>query len=435
MDANVGDHRVADVFISGGRIEAIGPDLGIEDVHVIDATDMVVLPGLIDAHRHLFYTSFRGTMADMSMPDWLREILPRIAGRLEPEDLYASTLLGAADAINYGVTTVLDFCSAANSPAHAESAVAALKASGMRAIFGHGSSIKSKLGQESAAEGWNSARHLRDTELAGDGLVSLALALLGPDQSSMDATAFDVSVARELGVPMAMHIGGRPLANGIKQLADAKLLGADMNFSHCTNSTNDELRMLANVGAHAVASPTAESMMGSGTPSTGRMRDAGLRLAFGTDSVCCATGDLFQEARAALAIERVLRVLPILSEDRTVENFGQLGMTSREVLEGITLGGARATWMDDKIGSLTPGKRADVILLRKSDLNLSSGGDVAAALVTAANGGNVDTVIIDGEIVKRDGALVGLDLDRIRSEANDARDRVYALTDYPGIKP
>ena len=436
MDTAVGDHRSADVLLSAGRIEAVGPDLGVEDAEVIDATNMVVLPGLVDAHRHLFYTSFRGSMVDMSMPDWVREILPRIAGRLEPDDLYASTLAGAADALNYGITTVHDFCSAANSGAHAASAVAALKASGIRAVFGHGSSIKSKLGEESAAEGWDSARRIRQSELAGDGLVRLSLALLGPDQSSIDDTAFDIAVARELEIPMAMHIGGRrPLTYGVKQLRDAGLLGPDMNFSHCTGTTDEELRMLVEAGSTATASPSAESMMGSGTPSTGRMRDAGLRLSFGADSVCCATGDLFQEARSALYVERALRAIPIFAEDRPVENFGQLGLTSREVLEGITLGGAHAVWMGDDIGSLTPGKRADVILLRKSDLNLATGGDVAAAVVSAANGGNVDTVIVDGEVVKRHGAMVSLDLDRIRSEAVAARDRVYSLTDYPGIKP
>jgi 5-methylthioadenosine/S-adenosylhomocysteine deaminase len=437
MDTAIGELRDADVLVSDGRIVEVGESVEADGAEVVDAGDMFVLPGLVESHRHLFYASFRGALVDSTIPDWRQEFLPRVAGKLEPEDVYWSTLFGAVDALQQGVTTVLDWCSVANTPEHASAGLAAVRESGIRAIFGHGTSIERKLGNVGVSEGWASAKQLRETELNDDdGLVRLALALLGPEQAPWDATEIDVATARELDVPMSVHIGGlQPPSLGVKQLNDHDLLGPDMNFSHCCSTTDEELRMLAAAGSTATASPSAESILGSGTPSSGRMRAAGLTLAIGADSVCCASGDLFQEIRMAIAAERTLRGREIFAEGRGVEHTEELGLSTRAALEAVTIGGAKACWLGDEVGSLTPGKRADVILLRSRDLNLFPASDVVGTIVGCATGSNVDTVLVDGRVVKRDGQLLRVDVERVRDEAEAARDRVFAVTDYPGIKP
>jgi cytosine/adenosine deaminase-related metal-dependent hydrolase len=233
-----------------------------------------------------------------------------------------------------------------------------------------------------------------------------------------------------------MHVGGsQPPPEGVRRLSEAGLLGPDMNFAHCCSTTDEELRMMVAAGATATASPTAEMVLGSGTPSSGRMREAGLRLALGADAVAVASGDLFEEARMGLAAERLLRAKEVFAGGANVERVEQMGLSTREALAAVTSGGAHACWLGEEVGSLTPGKRADVILLRTGDLNLFPAGDVAATVVGCATGSNVDTVVLDGRIVKRDGALVGVDVAGIRAAAEAARERVYGATDYPGLRP
>jgi 5-methylthioadenosine/S-adenosylhomocysteine deaminase len=438
MDPAIGDLRRGDVLLRDGEIAAVAASIEAPPgATVIDAGGMIVMPGLVESHRHLFYSAFRGSMVDFTMSDWKQEFLPRIAAKLIPEDVYASTLLGAVEAISQGITTVLDWCSVANTGEHADAALAAIRTGGIRAVFAHGSSIGRKLGTEAPAEAWSSARRMREEELADDGgLVRMALALLGPEQTEWEATADDIATARDLGLPMSMHVGGRrPAPEGVRRLQEGGLLGPDMNFAHCCSTTDEELRMIAAAGATATASPSAEILLGSGTPASGRLREAGLRLALGADSVASASGDLFEEGRMAIAAERVLRASELYADGANVERTEQLGLSTREALEAITSGGAQACWLGEEVGSLTPGKRADVILIRAGDLNLFPAGDVAGTLATCATGSNVDTVLLDGRVVKRGGALVGVDVDGIRAAAEAARERVYGLTDYPGLRP
>jgi 5-methylthioadenosine/S-adenosylhomocysteine deaminase len=453
MDPKVGDLRRGDVLIEDGVIAEVAPAIEAADCEVIDATDMVVMPGLVDPHRHLWYSAVRGLGMDTTLQGLIEGLWPKLAANYTAEDLYVAERAGAVDALQHGVTTVVDWCHVINTPEHAPEAVRALREIPLRTAFAYGPSMRRKLqefeGNLEHHESWDPVRRMRETELSSDDdRVTMAMAIQGPESSfgrgaDAEATALEnareeVSVARELGVPMTMHIGlpgGPPPQRAIATLAEAGLLGADMQFAHCCTTTEDEFRLVADAGAKAVACPTVAIGMGLGEPPIARLRDAGVPIAVGADAVCGASGDLFEEARAGLLFERARHARRTFGEGQEIDETAQLGMTAREALESITINAAHASWLGDRVGSLSPGKAADVILLRGTDLNLSPLSDVVGMLVSSAHASNVDTVLVDGKVVKRDGDLIGIDVARVRADLLNCRDRLFAAGGFEGMMP
>jgi cytosine/adenosine deaminase-related metal-dependent hydrolase len=443
VDPAIGELREGDVLVEDDTIVEVAPQIAADDAEVLDASKMVVMPGLVDSHRHLWQTGTRADSMDQVFWDLVASQWPKIAALYRAEDVYATVLAGAADALAAGVTTMLDWCHVVNTPAHAEENVRALREIGIRSCFLYGASMARKLhefeGETEHEDSWAHARELYQREFEGkEGLVSFGLAIQGPDVTTMEITETDCAAARELGVPIGVHVGApegpEPMLS-IKRMSEAGLLGPDINFAHCCNSTDEELRLLAEAGGTATACPTLDMAFGMGTPATGRLRDAGLRPAVGVDSVIASSGDMFEEARLGLLYERMRRAQAVFAQGRDVKSVDELGFTTREALESMTINSAHAIWLGDKVGSLTPGKKADIILLRATDFNIAPLSDMVAAIVCGANSGNVDTVIVGGRIVKRDGKLVGIDTERIYRLFIEARDRMYAYDDYPGMRP
>lgn len=443
LDPSLGDHARGDVLIEDGTIAAVAPRINVEDCDRIDATRMIVMPGLVDAHRHLWYSAIRGVGMDATINDMVATYWPQLAAHYTADDLYIATRAGAIDALAHGVTTVLDWCHVINSPEHGAAAASALLELPVRAVYAYGASMNRKLGEYAGhaehADSWEPARRLRSETLSADGgRVRMALALQGPEFTSLDATRADIEVARALDVPMTMHCGipaGAPTRRTIGTLSDADLLGADMQFVHCCTTGDDEFRLLADVGGRAVACPMAELGMGMGDPPMGRMRSNGLRVAVGCDAVCTASGDLFDEARTALFSERGRHARACVAAGGQVTDGAQLGMTSREALEAITIGGAYACWLGHRVGSLTPGKAADVILLRTQDLDLSPLADVVGMIVSSAHASNIDTVIVGGQLVRRGGAFIDVDVQRVQTELLACRDRLHAAGGFRVPEP
>jgi cytosine/adenosine deaminase-related metal-dependent hydrolase len=443
VDPSIGELREGDVLVEDDTIVEVAPSIDAGDAEVLDATGMVVMPGLVDSHRHFWQTGTRADSADHVFWDLVATQWPQIAAYYSAEDVYATVLAGAADALASGVTTVLDWCHVVNTPEHAEENVRALREIGIRSRFLYGASMARKLhefeGEVEHEDSWAHAREFYQREFAGkDGLVTFGLAIQGPDVTTMEITADDVAAARSLGVPIGVHVGapegGEPKLS-IKRMAEAGLLGPDINFSHCCDSTDEELRLLAQVGGTATACPTLDMSFGMGTPATGRIRDAGLRPAVGVDSVIASSGDMFEELRLGMLYERMRRAQAVYATGSDVKDVGQLGFTTREALESGTINSAHAIWLGDQVGSLTPGKKADIILLRGSDLNLAPLSDIVAAIVCGANSGNVDTVLVGGKVMKRGGKLVGIDVERVHRLLVEARDRMYAYDNYAGMRP
>src|SRR5712691_5424042 len=441
MDPAVGTLRTGTVLIEDDRIAEVAAEIDASDCDVIDATGQIVLPGLIDAHRHLWYAPVRGDAMDGVFKDLVAGLYPMVAAEFTPEDLYNANRAGIAVALSGGITTVFDWCHVLNSGEHAVSAVQAHLDMPARAIFGYGASMSRKLSELGDGpdydDSWGPARALRRTTLSGDrGRITMALAIQSPDVSPIDVVAADVRVARELGVPVSMHIGTGGVAKlSIRALADAGLLGTDMQLVHCCNTTDEELRLVADAGAQIVVCPSCELMMGTGLPPTARVRAAGIRPAFGTDAVIAGSSDMFEEARMGLASTRLRGLEDILRSGSLLTSSGQLGMTSMDALRAITIDAAAACGLDREIGSLAPGKKADLITVRANDPNLWPANRVVQTLIGSANGGNVETVIIDGQVVRDSSGFTGFSLEEVRRGLEHARDRLFSVHDYAGYEP
>jgi 5-methylthioadenosine/S-adenosylhomocysteine deaminase len=426
----VGTLRQGDLLVEDGVIAAVTPRIDA-DAEVIDGAGRVVMPGLVDSHRHLWYETLRGIAMDAVLRDLRVDIWPNLAVSYTPEDVYVATRAAIAEALSNGVTTVLDWCHIINTPEHGEEAIRAHVELPIRSVFGYGASMTRKLDEFEGRFGERAARGEIEKLASGRGgaLMSFALALQGPESTSMQISEQEIGVVREFGFPMTMHVGvqdGTPPRRSVGRLAEAGLLGNDMQFVHCCSTSDEELRQMADAGATIAICPMAEMALAIGVPPTGRAREAGLKPAFGSDAVCSASGDLFDEARLALLGERCLRAQTFFHTNSEVVASEDLGLTTLDVIEAITINGANACWLGSRIGSLTVGKRADIVVLGKLDLSVTSLQDIQAAVVASAHGSNVETVIVDGEIVKRGGALVGIDRGAIGAALARSRERIFA---------
>ncbi|RZS45165.1 cytosine/adenosine deaminase-related metal-dependent hydrolase [Herbihabitans rhizosphaerae] len=397
-----------DVLIEGDTIAAVGPDLPSAGATVIDCTDRIVLPGFVDTHRHTWQAVLRGIAVDIDLGTYI-DLVPRtLAQRFRPSDVYAGTLAGALECLDAGVTTLFDFSHIQNTPEHTDAAVAALRASGIRALFGYGYPFTGEAADHLA--GLRRARRELFAEPAG--LVTLAAAPHGPSYTPIEVVEQDWRHAREHGIRITVHIGRGPVAaRPVEALRERGLLGPDVTFVHGNDLADDELRMIADTGGSMAVTPAVEAQMGHGAPTLGRLRAAGVTTGLGVDVVTTVAGDMFTLMRAALLTSQL--------DGRPC--------TASDVLRLATLDGAAAIGMADEVGSLRPGKRADVVLLRADAVNLAGGRhDPIATVVTSAHPGNVDTVLVGGRPVKRDGLLLTADLAGALTAAGASADRLAA---------
>ncbi|WP_284748221.1 amidohydrolase family protein [Amycolatopsis sp. RTGN1] len=405
MDPAVGTLARADLLITDGVITEIAERIDAPDAEVIEASGRIVMPGFVDTHRHTWQTAFRGVGVDWTFMQYLVAMHDTVKPHYRPEDVYLGNLLGRLEALSSGVTTMLDWFHCAQTPEHTDAAVTALRDTAGRSVFGFGAGFRTSDPIETEV------RRIRSGLLSDDGLVTMALALRGPEMTTMDIVAEDLKLAAELGLRTTVHIetggtGGRPIA----ELFEHGLLRDTTTFVHANGISDDQLRMLADAGSSVSISPDVELKMGIGLPETGRMLAAGLRPTLSTDDSPAAGGDMFSTMRTAFAAQRGLD--------------GTLGV--RDVLEFATLDGADACGLGTRTGSLTPGKDADLILLRADDLTVFPFNNPVGTIVAAGHPGLVDTVLVAGRVVKRDGALVDVDLHALQARLLESRNRIAA---------
>jgi 5-methylthioadenosine/S-adenosylhomocysteine deaminase len=408
MDPAIGDLDRGDVLLRDGVIVEVAERIDAPDAEVIDAAGRIVLPGFVDTHRHTWQTAFRGVGADWTFAQYLVAVHGTLKPHYRPEDVYLGNLLGRLEALHCGVTTMLDWFHCASSPEHADAAVAALRDAPGRSVFCYGA-------------GWGTldpidaeVRRVR-SGLSGDGLITMALGLRGPELTPVDTVAEELKLATELGLRTSVHIESGGTRRPIAELQERGLLRDTSTFVHANGIGDDELRMLADADASVSISPDVELKMGIGWPMTGRMLAAGLRPTLSTDDSPSAAGDMFATMRTAYAVQRGL----------------DGGLQSRDVLQFATVDGARACGLAARTGSITPGKDADLILLRADDLTVFPPNNPVGTIVAAGHPGLVDTVLVAGRVVKRDGALVGVDLLALKARLLESRDRIAAAADVP----
>jgi 5-methylthioadenosine/S-adenosylhomocysteine deaminase len=425
VDDRLGEFA-GDVLVVDGKIQEVARRIDGSDIETIDVAEYLVLPGFVDSHRHIWQSPIRHTGIDWDLPRMFVELFKRFGPSFRPQDVYAATLFGRLAALDAGVTTLLDWAHIQNSPSHADEAVRALREVGARTVYAHGQPgiDPERWMKESKLPHPADIRRLRENVLGGDdALVTLAMAARGPEFTTIETVEHDVRLARELGLRVTIHIGlgaNGPKYRGIERMHERRLLGPDITFVHCCNSSDHEFRLMAETGTTASVSAQIASLCGGfGLPATGRLLAHGVRPSLSVDSEMSASGDMFSEMRAALGIERALCLNHLQPPQRPPS------ITARDVLAFATREGARTVGLADKVGTITPGKSADLILVPRHALNLAPMGDPVGALVLGGHAGNVDSVIVEGRPVKWNGRMIGCDVRRAIELLEQSREYLY----------
>ena len=426
VDREVGDLPVGDVLIEDGRIAGVEANIDA-DAEVVDCTGKIVIPGFVDTHRHTWEAAIRGCAPNATLDDYFVEVLDTFAPVYRPEDVYASNLAGSLECLNAGITTLVDWSHINNTPEHPDAAVAGLKETGIRAQYAYGSantSLEKYWFFSSEAIPGDDVRRIRDTYFSSDdGLLTMALATRGPGFTQDQVVQSEWGLARELGIPITVHVAMGRMAGRfamVEQLDRLGLLGPDTTFIHCCYFSDHEWKRVAETGGTISIAAQVELQMGHGWPPVNKSYLHGLRPSLSTDVVTTVPGDMFTQIRAAFGAERA-RVNAVCWEaDTTVP---ETMLTARRMLEMATINGAHVAGLEDRTGSLTPGKRADVVVIDATALNVAPVHDPVSAVTLCADVSNVEHVIVDGEFRKRGGRLLG-DLDRARTLVEEARDRL-----------
>ncbi len=429
MDRDVPDLRRGDVLIDGDRIAAIGAAIDAADAELVDARNAIVMPGFVNAHIHTWQTGLRGIAADWTIPEYLHNMHASIAPRFTPDDIHVSNLVGALNQLNSGVTTMVDWCHNNPTPAHTDRAIDGLLEAGIRAVFLHGSPKPDpQPGQKHFSEiphpRGEIERLARDRLPSRDALVTLGMAILGPAYSIYEISRHDLRLARDMGMLCSMHVGGGAMRtpDGFPRLAAEGLIGPGVNIVHGNNLDDACLGALLDGGATVTVTPEVELQMGFGDCLTGRLRARRAAPSIGSDVESSIGSDMFTNMRMALQAQRAL------DNERETARTGKapehVSIGCREALEWATINGAKMAGLDDRIGSLTPGKQADIVLLRTGDLNLCPVVDPIRSVVFHAAIANVDTVFVAGRGVKRGGKLAYDDLERRKADLAAASRRI-----------
>jgi cytosine/adenosine deaminase-related metal-dependent hydrolase len=436
-DKSIGDLLPGDVLIENDRIAAVAPKIDASDVEIVDADRMIVMPGLVQAHYHAWMTGLRSFGGNWSNPDYFKNMHGNIATKFSPDDIYYGTLIGALDQINAGTTSLFEWCHNNPTPVHSDRSIDALQESGIRAVFAHGTP---KPDQEDGKKTANPKHYteipqdpaevarIRKGRLSSDdALVTMALAILGPDFGTDEVFHQDLRTAREFGLISSAHVWNWPdkpriVPKGYESVIKAGLIGPDHNVVHFVYSTDDELKALADAGATFSSTPVCE-LMGNPQHSIGRILDLGVKPSLGADNQTKVAGDMFSVMRYAIQSQRVL--------DHQRDPHRPANVTprsSREAFEWATIEGAKMMGMESKLGSLTPGKQADIVLLNANDLGVFPVHDPINSIVFYCDRSSVDSVMIAGKFMKRDGKLTYPAAD-IRKKQKQMVDSLQTLID------
>lgn len=432
MDRRVGDLPRGDLLVEDDRIAAIAPTLPVpEGAEIIEAARCIVLPGLVNAHLHTWQAALRGIAADWTVAMYMQAMHRGLATLYRPDDIYIANLVGSLNQIHCGTTTLVDWCHNNPTPDHTDAAVDGLVESGIRAVFLHGSPKPDpKPGQKHFSEvpmPRSEVARLRKGRLASnEGLITMGLAILGPYYSIWEVTRQDVLLAREFDLLASMHVGGGKslTPDGFRRLAAEGLIGSKINVVHGNDIPHDEIRMIVERGGTFTVTAEVELQTGYGEPLTGILHALDAPPSIGADVEPMVPGDMFNCMRITLQHERHRSMLETLAS--TGSRPQTIPVTCRQALEWATINGAKMVGLDHRIGSLAPGKQADILVMRTGDLNIAPVRDPIAAAVMHGSIANVDTVLIGGRVMKRSGRLLYSRLEETQQALAASGERILA---------
>jgi len=410
LDRQVGDFAQADVLIEDGKIREVRPNIAVSDdaAAVVDATNRIVIPGFIDSHHHFYQGILRNILANgLLNPDYNRDISNALTAPYNAADVYAGTLVSALGMIDMGTTAAVDTSQVNHTPEHSDAGIRALQESGLRVVYAY------SRGAGDRAQYPQDIIRLRQTYFSSDDqLLTLALG------TSLDRRLFQI--AREIGVRIVSHgVADRTEAT-LKELAAAGLLMPGDEYIHCTHLSSDAWKLIKDTGGNVSLAVPIEMAMGHGMPPIQEAIDHGVPPSLSSDVDVTMAQDPFTVMRAAFTLQRLL----LLQRARKGEQNLPPLLTCRDVLEFATVNGARCLTLENKIGTLTPGKEADIVMLATDRINVWPLNNAPGAVVNLMNPMNVDTVFIAGKVKKWRGNLIGVDLPRVRRLVQEARDGV-----------
>ena len=411
MDATIGDFTGGDVHVRDGAIVAVAPAIAAPNANVIDARGMICLPGFIDTHVHLWTSALRAVIRMDDPKSGYFPVTNRLGPHYTPDDSYRNVRVGLAEALSAGATTVHNWAHNVRSPAHADAELRGMRDIGLRGRFSYGPAQNMPNDQPMDLEGL--ARIKREW-MPNDGLLTLGINSrnVGSDPNPLrgnvplEIVRKEWGAARALGLPITLHTSG---PSPITYLNDAGLLGPDVQLVHPLLTTAEERRILKERGVSYSTSPVGEARRpaSAGLIQFAELLEAGVKVSLSTDNASSYSFDYFAG----------MRMLYALHQHRV---GSRVPLTAQRLVQLATLDGAVDLGIADRTGSLTPGKRADIILVRTGDINVAPAGTPYEALVGFAQPRNVDTAIVDGRILLRAGRFTALDHAEVLKEAAES---------------
>jgi len=421
MDAGVGDFEKADVLLEGKKISAIAPDLSAsaQNAVVVDAAGMIVMPGLIDTHHHQYETLLRSALADGNLgvfndppQNYVSVIQGVFTPFYTPDDAYIAELVASLSQLNAGVTTTVDLSQVCHTPAHTDACIQGLRESGRRAVYGYSAGVGS-----GAQYPQDIVRLRKQFFNSDDQLLTLGLGGgYNPDHWKL---------ARSIGAPIYSHIVGDRFGD-LSKAATAGLMGPDNEYIHCTGLNEDTWKAIVGSGGHVSIATAIEMQMRHGMPPFFQALRHGIRPSLSVDVECNMSADMFTVMRNSFTLARALVNERAIAGEKNLPRL----LTCKETIEFATIEGAKAAHVDSKVGTLTPGKEADIIMLSTDRINVFPMNNVPGTVVTMMDTSNVENVFVAGQVHKWRGRLVGIDLARIRRQIETARDALYVRAKY-----
>jgi cytosine/adenosine deaminase-related metal-dependent hydrolase len=423
MDPALGDFAAADILIEDGAITAVGPTVDAAGAEAIDGTGMIALPGIIDAHTCLWQTVLRGYVPDLWTGGYYSKFLP-LRARFTAEDNYHSAYVGGAEMLSYGTTTVVDYCHDIRAPGYADASIEALRGAGIRHLFTYSFMSVHPDDFPGANARHDDARRVYDKFHDPQGLTTIAF---GVESIGGPGLEKQLAFARELEAPSCIHVNE---TGTIDKLHALGLLRPDLLVIHGNLITNAELELMAKARMPICFTPTADTQ---GTPAdiVRRAMERGVGVVFGCDIPCTVASDTLGQLRVMFNVQGFLdgaleRSVSTVVGRRPTPRPGLPSLTPRKLIEVATIGAARVLGLDDRIGSLTPGKRADVVLIRKGRFGDSVVDDACAHVLLQTSPRDIDTVLVDGAIRMRGGALTAFDGEKADAMIRASRQRLLA---------
>jgi 5-methylthioadenosine/S-adenosylhomocysteine deaminase len=417
MDAKVPNLVAGDVLVEGDRIVAVEANISAEDAEVIDAAGNIVLPGLIDAHHHAWLGVMRRLMPDVDdLFAYIDVVAEKLGAHYRPIDMYVSTKLTAVASLDAGITTIVDACHSSRSPEHTDAALESLESTGIRALHMVGAAMDKKASTahlprdlERLASGWNTSSGLIRVGLFG--------------QLNLDWW----KVARRLNMHILTEFIG-DLAKLGPRFAEPGILGPHNIFNHCTRVPEETWKLFAEAGVNITVNPRSDALFGFDDDGFAYQKaiDHGLMPALGIDLDTAFGSDMFGEMHALFGQQRAaMRYRRFRGE---VDAPAPISVV--EVLRAATVNGARAAGLEKSTGTLTPGKQADIIMLRTNGVAVFPVTNAIGTIVQAVERSDVDTVMVAGRLRKRAGQLIGVDIQKLNVEANASRDYLLEASGY-----